>query len=151
MNFRFVLVTVLALISMASGYLMSKASWIGKVGMTFFYKEYNLLKIWWQGAIAVFVILLIILSIHELVKRKASRRVATSLVVILLTIGAGGLYLTYDDFTHDFSHHILGRRFHYGFYLAWCGWIVTSLFYLFAKGNRKTIVTISNKTETKGE
>ena len=126
--------------------LLSKASWIGRVGMTFFYKEYNLLKIWWQGAIAVYIVLLLLFALHAFLQR-VLRPVAARLMHIAgLLIAIMCLYLTYDDFTNNLSHRLLGWRFHYGFYLGWAGWILICLFYVFKKRSTTTIVTSSDKT-----
>ena len=140
---------LLALLSVISGMLMSKASWIGRVGMTFFYKEYNLLKIWWQGATAVFVVFLLLFLLHSLIHRALPAVTARLLHIVILVIAFAGLYYTYDDFTNNFSHHLLGRRFHYGFYLGWAGWVLICLFFTFkqSKRVRPGAVTNSNKTE----
>ncbi len=46
--------------SIISGYLLSKASIIGKAGMSLFYQEYNFLKTWWKGALLMLTALLIL-------------------------------------------------------------------------------------------
>jgi hypothetical protein len=124
---------LLAVLSVVSGYLMSKASWIGRVGMTFFYKEYNLLKIWWQGAIAVFIMLILLFVLHSFIHMKLRIAGARALHFLLLLLAVGGLYLTYDDFTNELSHRMLGWRFHYGFYLSWADWMLICIFFLFKK------------------
>ena len=125
---------------------MSKASWVGRVGMTFFYKEYNLLKIWWQGAIAVYVIWLLLFLLHTFIQKTLPTVTARLLHIVILMIAAAGLYFTYDDFANDFSHHLLGRRFHYGFYIGWIGWVLICLFFAFKRNRKKIIVTNSDKT-----
>lgn len=139
----------LATLSAISGMLMSKASWVGRVGMTFFYKEYNLLKIWWQGAIAVFIILLLLFLLHTFLQKKLPAITARLLHIMLLMSAIACLYFTYDDFTNNFSHHLLGRRFHYGFYLGWIGWVLICLFFIFKRPNKtRASVTIdSDKKE----
>lgn len=146
MKRSFLLVVLLACISVVSGYLMSKASWIGRVGMTLFYREYNLLKIWWQGAIAVFLFFMLLYALHSFLQKKAGAATARFIHFILLLTAAAGLYLTYDDFTTDFSHGLLGRRFHYGFYLVWVGWVLICLFFLFKRKTQKTVITDQDKT-----
>ncbi len=140
------LITSLALLSAASGYLMSKASWIGRVGITFFHREYNLLKIWWQGAIAVFLFLMSLYLLHSLLQKKMRPGMARLIHFILLLAAAGGLYLTYDDFTNDFTHHLLGHRFHYGFYLVWIGWMLVCLFFIFKRKDKQPVITTQDKT-----
>lgn len=141
-------VLLLAGLSAFSGYLLSKASWIGKVGMTFFYREYNLLKVWWQGGAAVFIFMLIFFLLQGAIHRRFPFYLSKMVQLLFLLAAAAGLYFTIDDFTHDFSHHILGRRFHYGFYLAWAEWMLISLFFLFAGRPVKKQSTAAGKMET---
>jgi hypothetical protein len=138
-------VTMLAMLSVISGYLMSKASWISKVGMTFFYKEYNLLKIWWQGAAAVFIFLLLLFLFHSFLQKMLPAITARLLHIVILIIAIACLYFTYFDFHNDFSHKLLGRRFHNGFYLIWCGWILTCLYFAFKIKRVNTGATNANK------
>ena len=57
------LIFLLAILSTVSGYLLSKASLVGRIGINLFYKEYKFLKVWWQGALVVFIVLLILLFV----------------------------------------------------------------------------------------
>ena len=123
------LLLLLALLSVTSGYLMSKATWIGRVGITFFHKGYNLIKIWWQGAIAVFLVFVLLLFIHDFLQRKLPAVSARLVHIFILILAATGLYFNYDDFHTDITHRLLGRHFHYGFYLVWVGWIIICLFF----------------------
>ena len=140
-------IILLATLSSVSGYLLSKASWVARVSMTFFYKEYNFMKIWWQGAIAVFLALMILFMLHAIVQKKLPVIGARLLHTIILILVVAGLYLTYYDFTTTFSHKLLGHRFHYGFYLFWIQWILICLFFIFKKKRTIVITTISDKTE----
>jgi len=129
------LILVLMILSVASGYLMSKARWIAKVGMTFFHKGYNLTKIWWQGAIAVFLIFIMLFWAHNKLQQKLGGN-ARIIHVLILLVAIAGLYFTYDDFHTDFSHRLLGHMFHYGFYLGWVGWIFICLFFIVIKQDK---------------
>lgn len=42
----FILILLAALAAL-SGYLLSKASLVGKAGITLMYQEYKFLKVWW--------------------------------------------------------------------------------------------------------
>jgi hypothetical protein len=140
---------LIAALSCVSGYLLSKASWVARVSMTFFYKEYNFMKIWWQGAFAVFLVLMILFLIHSLIQRKMRTTAARLLHVVIMVLVAAGAYLTYDDFTNNFSHKLLGHRFHYGFYLFWIQWMLICLFFIFKKKRTITTTTVSaDKTAT---
>lgn len=123
----------LAGLSSASGFLLSKASWIGRVGITFFFQEYSFMKIWWQGAIAVYLALIILFSVHYYFHSKWGRIASVLLNLLLLGAAAGGAYVTYLDFTNDFSHHLLGWRFHTGVYLFWVAWAMICLFFMFKR------------------
>lgn len=125
----------LALLSVVCGYLFSSASWIGKVGMSLFYQEYEFLKVWWKGALLVFAALVFLYAIQSLVLRMASRTISTTVHIFAIVGALVGLYLTYDDFRHTLSHRWLGERFHIGAYLFWIGWIIISIYLLLTKRN----------------
>lgn len=123
-------VVFLAVISAISGWLMSKMSWIGRVGINWMHKEYKFLKTWYQGAGVVFGMLILLFFVQLLVQKKlpvATRRVAH---VIALLVAIAGLYFTYHDFRSDITHSLLKERFHLGAYLFWIGWISISIFFL---------------------
>ncbi len=127
------LVLLLLALSVLSGYLMSKATLVSRVGITFFYKEYNFLKVWWQGALAVFVILLIFILLQGYIQNKYAKQTARMVHLVAIPVALFGLFLTYSDFRHTLSHRLLGERFHLGAYLFWIGWIMISLFYVLQK------------------
>jgi hydrogenase-4 membrane subunit HyfE len=127
------LVVLLAALACLSGYLMSKASFIGRVGMTYVYKEYRFLKTWWQGALAVFVVWVILLIIQTIIEKKLSKATATIIHAIFILLALIGLYFTYSDFQHTTSHRWLKEKFHIGAYLFWLGWIIISAFCIVQK------------------
>lgn len=121
---------LLAVLSSVSGYLLSKASLVGRAGISLFYKEYQFLKVWWQGALVVFGVLILLLLIQGFVQRRMARGIASSIHILCILLALVGLYFTYNNFRHDLSHRLLGERFHLGAYLFWVGWMMVSLFYL---------------------
>lgn len=127
------LVLFLTALAALSGYLMSKASLIGRLGMTYVYKEYKFLKTWWKGALAVFVVWMTVLIIQAIVEKKLSKQKATIVHVIFILLALVGLYFTYSDFQHTTSHRWLKERFHIGAYLFWLGWIIISVFCIVQK------------------
>ena len=135
------LVVFLAALASLSGYLMSKASFIGRLGMTFVYKEYRFLKTWWKGALFVFIVWMIILIIQAILERKLSKQKATIVYVIFILLALVGLYFTYSDFQHTTSHRWLKEKFHIGAYLFWMGWIIISVFFMVQKRKEIPIVT----------
>lgn len=144
-NFSFI--ALLAGLSALSGVLLSKASWIGRVGMTFFYKEYNILKIWWQGGTAVFLFIMLLFTLHQLIHNRLPVVAARVVHFILLLLAGTILYLNWVDFTETTAHRILGSRFHYGFYLVWVQWILVCIFFLFKKKNVALGAIKQDKTE----
>ena len=130
---RNTLVLFLAILSAVSGYLLSKASFVGRVGINIFYKEYRFLKIWWQGALLVFAVLLILLYLQGLVQKKLVFSKAKMVHTGAIFVAMIGLYFTYNDFRYTTTHRLLGERFHLGGYLFWLGWIMISLFFLVQK------------------
>ncbi len=116
--------------SIISGYLMSKASLIGRAGMSLFYQEYNFLKIWWKGAMMVFIALTILLVAANLIRRKYPPAKARTIYIISCIVSIIGLCFTYYDFRHTLSHRLLGERFHLGIYLFWLSWLAINVFYL---------------------
>ena len=112
---------------------MSKVSLIGRAGMSVAYQQYNFLKVWWQGALLVFVVLLLLFWLQGAAERKFSKSKSNLYQIIAVVVALIGLYFTYSDFRHSLSHRFLGERFHLGAYLFWIGWILISLFYLARK------------------
>ena len=135
---------MLIVLSGISGYMMSMGSWIGKIGMGIAYKDYLFMNTWWKGALAVFGIFLLLFIMHAALQRTLSVVAARISHIIALLIAIGGLYLTYHDFRADFSHRLMGERFHIGFYIFWLGWIFIALSFLFRK---KVPIEIERKDE----
>lgn len=131
--------------SIISGYLMSKASIIGKAGMSLFYQEYNFLKTWWKGALLILTALIILYIIQGIIKFKYPPAKARVIYIITCIISVIGLYFTYNDFRHTLSHRLLGERFHLGVYLFWLGWLGISFFYLTNLKPKATIIEDKGK------
>jgi len=127
------LVIFLAALASLSGYLMSKASFIGRLGMTFVYKEYHFLKTWWKGALAVFAVWIILVIIHYFIERKLFKQKAIIVHIIFIFLALVGLYFTYSDFQDTTTHRWLKERFHLGAYLFWLGWIIISVYFMVQK------------------
>ncbi len=132
-------------IACASGYLMSKLTGIGKIGITLMHREYQFLKIWWEGAIAVFLGLLILFLIHSVFYKIVPFLLAKFLDLVLLAAAIYSLYFTYTDFHVDVSHRLLGEHFHLGAYLFFVGWILICFFFLFKSKPKKALKDLGNK------
>ena len=127
------LLAFLALLACTAGFMMSKSSWIGHIGMHIFYKEYTFLDIWWQGAAAVFGFFVLLFIVHVSLFRALSITGSRLFNIAACLVALGGMYLTYHDFRHDVSHRWMGERFHIGFYLFWLGWVAICITFLFSR------------------
>jgi hypothetical protein len=132
---------LLAVLSVIAGSLLSGASLAGRAGISLFYSEYGFLKVWWQAALAIFVLWMILLVVQRVVHNKAALPTARIVHVFALLLALAGLYFTYYDFRHSLSHRLLGERFHLGAYLFWFGWMIISLFYLLQKKHKALYTT----------
>jgi hypothetical protein len=139
------LVFILICLSLLSGNLTAGVSLVGKIGISFFYKQFSFFQSWWQSSLvclACMLVIGIILYFADRSLKGIQRKVVliASFLVFLL-----GLYLTFRDFRTDLAHRWLGERFHVGIYLYWIGFCIISLF--FALTEKKTVTTV-NDTET---
>ena len=134
------LIFILTLISLLSGNLTKGVSFVGKMGINLFYKEYKFFKVWWQAALVCFAAMIIVTVLLYFID-KSLRGVTRKIVLLLLFfVFLSGLYFTFKDFRNDLSHRLLGERFHLGIYLYWIGFCVISLFYaLTSSGKQKAV------------
>lgn len=128
-NFK-ILWAVDAVLALVAGVLISKMSFIGRMGINIAYKEYTIFKSWWQTALAMFAIQALLLAVQWLASRRLARNVNLAVLLSLLAIGVIGLYITYHDFNHTFSHRLLNEKFHLGFYLFWIMWLMGNMYFL---------------------
>lgn len=119
-----------AILSLVSGYLISKMSFIGRLGINLFHSEYKIFKSWWQTALLLFGIQMLVFGIQWFVKKRKDNKTALITSIGLLCISLLGLYATYHDFQHTFTHKLLKEKFHLGFYLFWLSWLGSCLYFL---------------------
>lgn len=131
-NFKFYLIAQLVL-SVISGVLVSQMSFIGRMGINIAYKEYSVFKSWWQTAAIFFAIQMFLTLLQWIVKSKAPANKSNMVYGLLMIIALVGLYATYSDFTHTFSHKLLREKFHLGFYLFWIAWMIGNVYFLLTK------------------
>jgi Mn2+/Fe2+ NRAMP family transporter len=125
------LVLFQALLMAVAGYLISRMSFIGRIGINLFYKEYAVFKSAPKTAVLLFLIQGVLMLVQWLVHRRYDRKIANIVSVVLLVVALIGLFATYQDFQHTLSHRLLKERFHLGFYLFWIGWIGTCLYFMY--------------------
>ena len=136
---------ILAFSSLLSGIMISKMSFIGKVGITIIYNEYTILKSWWKTALLLFAIQAIIFVVLSVWKMKTTKRLKQLLLpFIFLSAGIIGLIYTYYDFTET-SHRLLKKTFHFGFYIFWLTWFGNCIFFM--SKQKKKLEEIPQETE----
>ena len=136
----------LLILSCISGYLLSKASLVGRVGIDLFYKEYKFLKVWWQGALTVFIVLAILYFVQLIITKRTNKSKAYLINIIAFILAIVGIYFTYQDFRNTNTHRWLGERFHLGAYLFWFGWMAISIFHIVQKRLVPTVNSESHNT-----
>lgn len=130
MKTLFILAIFHLILSAVAAYLISKMSFIGKIGIGLFYKEYAILKSPVETGIVIFTIEMAIVLLLFLVYKIAPKKITNIFATIVMLLTIIGLGFTIYDFTYEFSHKILKTKFHVGFYLVWIGMMVSSLVFL---------------------
>lgn len=127
----FPLIALLAALSILSGYLLSRMSFLARTAISLFKKKYyyySFMKLWWKGALFNFAILVFLLMLQAWLQSKLNKQKAFLMNLSCLVLAMIGLYFTYQDFRSDLSHRLAGERLHLGFYLFWIGWMCISIF-----------------------
>lgn len=118
-------------------------SLLSKVGITFIYDEYSILKSWWKTGLVMFAIQIIIFIILTYIQNsKASSIRFYGFPISFMIIGLIGFYLTYLDFTET-SHRLMNSSFKFGFYIFWLTWLINSGSFL--RKRNKDLSKFSNK------
>jgi hypothetical protein len=133
---------LLTALATLSGYLLSRASLVGRAGISLFYKEYSFLKTWWQGALVILAMWLLLFGLQSWIHARAKTATGRLVHIAAIVLAVVGLYFTYRDFHYTLSHKLLGERFHLGGYLFWIGWMLISL-YLLTQSRKTTVANIS--------
>ena len=118
--------------SVISGVLITKMSFLGRIGVHTMYREYLVFRSWWKTALLLFIIQAVLILILVICKKVATLALTRFVSLALIVLGAIGLFFTYIDFTTT-SHKLMKSSFHWGFYLFWIGWFISCLFFLFSK------------------
>ena len=139
---------LLLILSALAGFLLSKASFVGRVGISLFYTQYKFLKVWWQAGLLVFFIWMMFYFLQGRAQKKFSLSKSRIIHIVAIVFALAGLYFTYQDFQHTTSHRFLGTKFHLGGYLFWIGWILISLFYLTEKNKFQQLQTRNSLEST---
>lgn len=110
-------------------YLISKISLLGRIGISIAYKEYKFLRSGWKLFLLLMAVQLLIIGLLNYGYKKLVRRTYFKVIGAVVIVAMAGLWATYNDFTHTFSHRLLKEPFHLGFYLFWLGISATCIFF----------------------
>lgn len=141
----FILILIQALLAVLMAFMISKMSFIGRMGITFLYREYLVLKSPWKTALVIFAVQLFLIVILAFFKYFTPAKIANTLAIFTLLIGLGAAYYTYLDFTTT-SHKYMKSNFHTGFYLFWGAWIFSAIFFLFLKKKKVALTELEVTT-----
>ena len=132
-----VLIFTQLLLSFASAMLFSKMSFVGRVSISLFYKEYTIFKTVWKTALVIFAIQLMLILILVLFKKFSSKWIYIPIILLAIGIGIYGAYYTFQDFTTT-SHKHMKIYFHAGGYLFWANWLISCVFIMLIKKQQTT-------------
>lgn len=142
-NFR-ILIGLQLLLSVVSGVLISKMSFLGRLGINIAYKQYSFFKSWWKTAIVLAIIQVVLTLLQRYMATKQPVNKAKMFSAVLLIVALAGLYGTFHDFTTTFTHKLLKEKFHLGFYLFWLTWILGNVYFLFTKPETPEATLVKN-------
>ena len=129
------------LLSAISALLLAQMSWMGKLGISLFNKNYAFLKSPFQSGAYIFATQLILILILHIIYRTFNKGIRQWICFAIFILGVIGLVYTIYDFNQEFSHKILKTKFHFGAYLIWIGYMLTATYY-FLLPHRKQSVDI---------
>jgi hypothetical protein len=132
-----ILILTQAILCLLETYLVSKISFIGKVGIAIVHREYSLLRSGWKTFLLLFSIQVVIIITLHIIEKKSPKKTAFIVSAAILLLGLVGLYVTFQDFLHTYTHRLLKERFHTAFYLFWLSWIGTCLYFIVLLNKRK--------------
>lgn len=132
------------IISAVSAWLLAQMSFLGKIGISLFYKEYQILRNPWQTGAMLIGIQLFVILILWIFYRGFGKKATHFMAILVIILALVGLGYTIYDFQEEFSHKMLKTKFHIGGYLIWVGMMVSGLFFLLK--NKRTL--IENDPET---
>lgn len=141
----FILVLLQALLAVLMSFMISKMSFMGRMGITFLYREYLVLKSPWKTAALIFAIQLFLIVILAFFKYFTPAKIANALALFTILVGLGAAYFTYLDFTTT-SHKYMKSNFHMGVYLFWVAWIFSAIFFLFLKKKKVALTNLETNT-----
>lgn len=124
-----ILVLCHALFTFLQVTLIGKISLIGKIGIALKYKEYRFLRSFPKTYFLLFGVQLLVLGILLYTHQKATRKNHLISCAVILVLALAGLFYTYNDFAHTYSHRLLKEPFHLGFYLFWIAMMASCVFF----------------------
>lgn len=135
-----ILALIQAILALICGILMSKMSFIGRMGINFLHRDYLIFKTWWKTALAILAIQLILILILVVARSLSSSKVNRLICLLFLIFGLIGAYATYIDFTTT-THKMMKGSFHSGGYLFWFGWLISCLYFMISSSKKKVLLS----------
>jgi hypothetical protein len=123
------LIAFQSLFTVLQVYLISKISLLGRIGISIAYREYKFLRSEWKMYLLLVAVQLLVIGLFYRAYKTRTRRNYFISIGAVATVALAGLWFTYNDFTHTFSHRLLKEPFHLGFYLFWIGLIASCVFF----------------------
>ncbi|RYY61803.1 MAG: cytochrome d ubiquinol oxidase subunit II [Chitinophagaceae bacterium] len=143
-----ILVLCHALFTLVQVFLISKISFIGKIGIALMYKEYKFLRSFPKTYFLLFGVQLLVVGILTYTHRKQPRKNHLIACAVIFALAVLGLWYTYNDFVHNYSHRLLKERFHLGFYLFWLGMMASCIFFAILPGQKAVALVEAPYNET---
>ncbi|TDS54651.1 cytochrome d ubiquinol oxidase subunit II [Myroides indicus] len=137
-----ILILIQLILSFISALLISKMSFIGRLGINLFYREYLIFKTVWKTALAIFAIQFVLVLVLSFFKYLTPNHFSRIIAIVALVIGIAGSYFTFIDFTTT-SHRHMKMYFHSGGYLFWISWSITCMFFIFSKKKKVSLTDLS--------
>lgn len=129
-----ILSLIQVILSFISASLIKQMSFIGKISIHLFYKEYIVFRTIWQTSLLLFGVQLAYILFLLLCKVTVPRKIAIVVYSIFILALLTGLYSSYSDFTET-SHKHMKSNFHLGIYLFWFSGIISTFVFMFIKTN----------------
>lgn len=137
------LILIQAIIALISAYLISQMSFVGRMSINLYYKEYGIFKDIIRTAILLFSIQFCLVIFLYLCKKFVHQYLYIAIIIIVISSILGGAYQSYLNFTMT-SHKHMRLLFHSGIYLFWFASLLSSMWISIAIKNKKKSEATNN-------
>lgn len=135
------------ILSFISASLIKQMSFIGKISIHLFYKEYIIFRTIWQTSLLLFAVQFAYILFLLLCKVTLPRKVGTTVYLLFILALLAGCYTSYSDFTQTSHKHMKGS-FHLGIYLFWISGLISTFVFMFLRTNaQKKLDQVHKQTD----